>query len=869
MATGKEQTLQVKDFQGISRYYNSTNQPPNKLYTCQNMYSPIQGELALVGGVTKLTSSALPGATSIKYIDFIKTATGVERLIAFFDHAALPTPSAPAVATTTGTKFTGNVTVKISYVGMGGESAASSGTVLACGGGASIVVTLPALPTGITAINVFVDDYLCAVVWKRPGTSYPASVTLTVKPVDPVTANKIEWRYSFSYMSITYGTGGALVPGKIYYFGLAPSLAIGFDDETVVTTKIGQAALPTVVEPTGRVFSFSVPEGFTSASISLSTDLTDLLRKVVEQRADSAPYEWTQDTSDIKAPAWVFLGLSPNDLMAVGSGIDGVAAPQVQISNTGVSITIKDLPCNHNLVAFKQGHPRIQALDYSDAYATNILRAKFSLLPLYERDDIASPVGTPVGSGLGAYALQGLTYDSTTDYQLIPPRGQSYYSPSQTTQFTANTNLSAVFVPSTAGQFKLLDKTYKSAPYINRLYFANGEQSMMYTNGYVLMTAPRKSQTPWIPITKEIVLFNDRIILGGGANNPFNTQNVVYYSASGDPETWTATPGVTAGLQFVSTLEADGDEIVGFGVYSESLSTQGISAFLVIGKKQAVYTWSGSTSAGAQIVTAQTGFASSRSFFLSNIGPGFVGRRNVYRMSAGGKVFECGNDVREILRAISDTNISSVTAVYHEDHVKIGYTETSGIDRELWLRFRQDDGNVLPIFTGPHQMKSYTQQIATNSFAGVRDVRLSFLSNDMYKRDDFSSYLNDGSNIAVALETNDLSLGAEEFLKVVNSFKIKAKVAKAETLTLSTTMYDSSSLGQGLDYSTDNAKQVFSDSMVIPYAGSGVIYRTFPKQFTERYVGSLLRFAFTMSTNVDFRIQIMSWLFSMKRRRLV
>jgi hypothetical protein len=872
VATQKEQTLKVNDFLGISRYYNSPNQPPNKLWTIQNMYSPVKGELALIGGVTDITGSGHPGSTGLKYVEFLKTAVGYERVLVFFNHDPLPTPAAPTAVAVTGTSYTGSVSVYVSWVGMGGESVMSAATVVACGAGASIQVTVPAFPTGIVSMNVFAKGMLVAVVSKRNGLSLPASVTLDLMPKTTGVASQMEFRYDVSDFSITFGTSGTLESGKTYFFGISPQIGGGLNQP--VTTFAGQVPTPIgVIAPSGRVFSFTVPQGYNSVTITFHGT-----RNLVESRANSAPFEWTENTTDTASlSCWAYLGSTPDDLMVVGTGIDGTAKPQAQSAVKSLTITMAELPYNSNVTTFKQQSWTPVSTDYSDAYNFICLRSGVAqgFFQYENQSDGGSAFpNNPARDGIGIYAQKTLAFDPNEAYQIMPARGCGYFS-NNSQNFTQILSFQNVFVPYSAGQFIVEDFELSSANYLNRLYFANGQQTMFYTNGYVLSTAPRKKLTPYLPITTQVRLFNQRLVAAGGVNTLFNTANVGYYSLAGDPETWTDAPSATAGLSFISALDADSDVIVGIGVYSESLNGTGNSAFLVIGKSRSCYTWNGDSGSGAQQIAERTGFASKNSFAITNYGAIFVGRENVYRMLSSGQAQKIGNDVEPILKGLTDNQIQTVNAKYHDLHLKIGYATQSDItpftvlDSEIWLNLRQDGGDVLPIFTGPHQMKSYIFQAASNSFEGERDPRISILNNKLYRRDDFTSYLNDGSDIAVQIESNDMGFGGDEFVKVVTQYFMRARINRAEIMSLQMTLYDSASAGQGLDYA-GSAKQVFTEAFTLLYgAASGEVYRNFPKQFASRYRGDMLRFLLSFQTNVDFRIASMNWLFNIGRRRLL
>ncbi len=872
MALKRTQTLQIKDMMGISRYYTGINQPPNKFETIQNMYSPTRGELSLVGGVTDITGVGLPGSTAIKSAHFLNTSIGYQRYLVFYDHAALSTPSAPSVSVVTSTAvdnpFTGNRNVTISYVGLGGESPMSAATVAAAAAGKNIQVTVPTLPTGIVGINIFIDGFLMATVAARAGV-VPSTVTLVEDFADfsaATLAAVTEFRVNTAKIDITYGTSGNLVPGQTYFYSWAPGWktdGVNFHPLPICTTNQGLAATGSASSvPAGPVLSFTMPAGKTSVTIKSLTTPERQLR-------NTADFKWAAQTSGEKPNIFLFLGTTAEDMLLVGTNTNGFST-----SFTWNDFITNELPYQSNFGTYRAGQVISTAVDYTDPQHLNELRCASgdtnttstvaSRLNLRENDFDPTVSGSMAGSGLACMAIVGSSYDATTDYQIIPTRGTQLYTvnqPKSITSFYAQTV--DVFIPMCASSFVVsYGQGIKSATYINKMFFVNGQDYPFYSNGYTIKPAARDNSSngtttgvPYLPITTQIAVFKDRLILGGGQNSVFNTQNVVYYSQPGSPTIFTAANGVAAPINFISALQADSDSIVGLGVYSESLSTQGVTGFLVIGKARTVYTWDGTTTSGAQPIQQKTGFASGKCFVSSAYGPVFVGRDNVYLMSPGGRADKIGNDVEAILKAIPDTKIQFVNVVFHDSHVKIGYQDTTNVDRELWLDFRSDDGQVIPIFTGPHVMTPYIDQDVNASFNSVRDCRFSFDSSKIYKRDNFSSYLDNGSNIPVILDTNE--------------FWIRAKINKQETLTLTIALRDSKSTGSGLDYTSTNDDFSVNETLVLPYAGSSENYRLFQDTLTTRYRGSLLSLTITMSTNVSFKIQSMSILSEVARRRRV
>lgn len=885
MATKNENTLQIKDFLGISRYYSSPNQPPNKFFAIQNLYTPNKGELANIGGVTAV-GSAIPGSTGIVSASFLRTPNGISRYLAFFDHGALPTPAAPVLATTTGTNFTGTVQFFMTFVGMGGESLQSPLTSVVCGTGANIIFTPPTLPAGIVGINLFLytqdnstsgfDGDLIATVNQVNG-AIPATITLRLSQT-AATGTAYERRLTFSSFTITFqsvpSTDASLVPGMTYYVGIAPAYT-GLD-YSIVTTNVGLPTLPTVNGPAGRVIAFTVPSGMNQAEI-------EFVGVRAEMRETSGAYAWEADSSTLP-PVYVLCGLTPNDLSFVGNADLGSGVLQGSYSSTNLTVAILEAPANTNCSSFVAwgGNDISLQEDYSDPYAFRQTRFCPSAQCFgYENNTLGSntlgtEVLTPQGfSGLGLAAMLGIGYNSSTDYQIVPTRGATLFTKNGNTAFPA----AEVFIPSPVGQFVAdLGDGINEVSYVNQNYFVNNLQCPFYTNGYVMSPLCRQFNTPYLPITSAAAAFNGILALGGGESTLFNTQNVVYYSVAGDFTTFTQTPAATASLAFIGAIAGssnnsagDNDDIVGFGVYSESLSTTGITGFLVIGKQHSCFLWSGQATSGAQPIAINDGFASSKSFVVTPYGPIFVGHDNLYIMNQYGTVQPIGNDVKAIIQAIPDASLPFTNVVYNNLHVKIGYQTTANVDTELWLDLRNDDGQIVPVFTGPHVMTPYADQASSQVFAGVRNLRLSFLNNQIFQRDNLASYLDNGNPIPLYIETNDMGLGADDFLKDINQIYFRSKINRQETMSFNLLCYDNLSTGMGLDYVGPD-ETTFADTIVFPYAGSpgtGTTYRLFQKLISaSRYRGSIIRAQFSWSTVYDFRIESLSFTYAtIKRRR--
>lgn len=456
---------------------------------------------------------------------------------------------------------------------------------------------------------------------------------------------------------------------------------------------------------------------------------------------------------------------------------------------------------------------------------------------------------------IGIRAMASIPYSASTSWEVLPNHfNYAFALNSKSNNFNDPQPVKlALYQP---GAFASVSSSPElhTREYFNRQYIANGVNQLSYTNGYVFNPIIRDYQTALIPITQYIETFSQRLILGGGPTNFANTEGVFFYSQAANPFSYSATPSsVSPAWNFLNVRSGDDAYIKGFGTYSQDLSVSGPTAFLVIGKNRSIFVWNGDTAVGAKQVDNRFGFAGPRAFALTDQGPILVGSDgNVYMIKNSEEFINIGDQVVSIFSALSSNDLYNVNAVFGNNTVRIGYTSTSNLDSELWLKFVKGQQDRYPAWTGPHAMKSYTGQSVGRSFSNITDARLSFLNDKIYLRDSTTSQLNDTASAIRQITFNRMGLGADHFQKVVTRVYMGVTVTQPETFSYSFSAQDGSS-----------GSMSFTGSAATANGLSQLVQAQAPSRFSGRI------FSFTASNQSAsaWSLYDMSILFNSKQRR--
>ncbi len=793
------------------------------------MYPVNKGEMGITPGVTELVASAsIPGLDEIKDISYLKQAWGTEGWVVHYKPAgSLPVPSGHAY-TTQGAN-TNQRDIKIQFVGAGGSTSHIIDANVQFGA-SGVSVTLPTnIPTYVYCVHFFVEVIAGGVTgqmqwsgtcWRRSG-SFAASIILLEPPTSGVIGNTI-CEDEPTGVSYSFGTDGNLEAGRTYYFGVSPWLSTG--TKHVISNGHTSGATK---------FAVALPEGKSSISV--------VFTGLAGTAGDSVAAAYTRNI--------LFMGITPEDMLPCYTSVDGTVLPVLNVIG-GSATKIKDLPKNSNLIARAE---EVVAGSFT-GYAPN--NRAFMTWPLTSSSVPSSLSDADISDKMAACFIQ-LPYATATHVELYPVLGYEL-NVSNPGEVWTGFDLS-------------LDHAINSAPLGNRLYFTNGADSPWYTNGIVLKAIIRDYQTAKIPITTCIAAYQESLVLAGGRANFSNTEGAVYYSQSANPWSFTLTPAVTPAYNFFLANQGDASAIVGLGIYSQTLSDVGASTFLLIGKENATVSWNGGRTASDQVVSQvgkAVGWPSAKSFVLTPWGPFLFGQDNIYFCN-GTEMKQAGNDVAEIIQAISPDDYTYCRAAYVKNRAIFAYKDSSNIDRELWADFREDDDSGLQmIFSGPHELAEYSDHAVAQVYGSDKYYRISYLDDVIYRRDVPATFTNLGDPIDVSIQTHDMPFGVDEFKKLLRAFYMRAKINAAQTITLSLTIYDNESTGDGLDATTDS-QGTFTETITLPFTGVSEIYRLFQKQFAERYVGTLFNATISFSTSTDFRLVSMAWVFKPGKRRLL
>jgi len=399
---------------------------------------------------------------------------------------------------------------------------------------------------------------------------------------------------------------------------------------------------------------------------------------------------------------------------------------------------------------------------------------------------------------------------------------------------------------------------FESRQYGNRLWVVNSFNEPFYTNGYILKAiCPSDNGSNTFsrpPITSFIEFYKDRMVLASKRSNQTYQEGYAYFSklatGFGDVQDFSfnsTTPNV------VSVNTSDQSAVNGLNIYSQDLTSVGAESFLVIGKEASVFTWDGNVANPAKQIAKATGFAGPRCYSVSKFGPVYVGRDNVYLFRSSQDVVPVGDSIKDIILGLSSVNLAKVNCMYHDDDIKIGYTDTTDLDREIWLRFQYRSGELTKHWSGPHTMKSYKEATSILSFNGERDVRVSHVDNKIYRRDDPGSFLNDGSDPLRAITISNLGLDMDHFLKLIWGMNLALKTEQDE------------------DFDITLESEDGSQSIVVQTTAeySGNMRKMKQVQFPQRFLARVLKLTIENTAASDISIYDFSILFQKQRRRLL
>lgn len=844
MATQKEGTLAIKDFMGISRYFASPNQPPNKCHTLQNLYSPARGELAQIPGVTE-QSAASEGFFELQFTYnlngrkvILGTTTGDNILTPDINDFTFVAAGAGATATD----------IRVTYTMLGVEGPLS---VFANPnrGASGLDVTLPSIPDEVAAVNFYIYDatssfyvWAASIVRDRTTGTFPASCRISC--LTPTAGTGGTSSDSFTTISFTPTTGGTLTPGKTYYFAFAPYVLQSPYNTRAVQPQVAQATAG------GTIAAFTMPPGMTA--ISVTANLTGLYNGV------------NSYTNTV-----VFMGDTPEDLLAcphkTAGGVDlgQVVEPTTVADVTGDGVLILREPHETNLGFASEGTAAATRKGY-----------------FYLNHPLSSITWSSENVGFGYYFPEGTL-------EFVAPGSAGYTEQIAACRGSYYNSVDYFGSSDTFYIRRSSDRPIEGVILGDRLFFADGFQAPYYTNGRIIKPIAKDYQTADPPITKYVTSFSNRLVYGGGGTNFYNTKGLVYYTAltSGgapNPFSFTATPSATPVRDFFSVQSTFGGDIQGLDVFAYNEATEGQAAQIIIGLQNAVW-YSQDPTDGAKEVMKGVGFFSPHSFANTNAGAIFLGRDNVYLITQGGNSIPIGSDVAPIIQAI-EVNDRLPLCYYHDGHFKIAYAPSeTAYTKEIWLDLQPDfQGKPRMAWYGPHTMNEFTS-VATfpvGEYDGIhKQDRVS--GTYLTKVRQFcvpNIYWAAGEARACTVIFNDLILDAEDFIKILTQLYLRARITNDQyAIGVSFQMIDSTGLGSGDPTATNiGTYSTTSFTFTVLPASLGVStsrFALFQKQFTERYRGTIIQnLTLTFGPpDEDSTINIyeLAILFEQERRRLL
>lgn len=830
MSTNKEQTLQINKFLGVNRHSAGAERKIGEFQSLINMAVPDSGSLEFRGGTQSLGDS-FAGVSEIVHANWLNNESTMRRgLVCYYKTSVTSIPAPNALSYTTLGAPTTVRKVKTVFVGPGGVRKVTETTGVQFGA-SGISAALPAnVPAYIFCIHFYVstgtdsgqDVYLWGGSLTRKNGSFASAVGIPDPPATNVSSTYTAQPTSFN---IVPTTGGSLIPGTTYYFAVTPWISMGAN---VVSTT----------DASNRTMAYTLPEGFNAISISLNG-------MPATTGSPAAAYSYVA----------LFMGVNARDLLPVGEMSDGSVAP---ITKTGT--TVLDLPYNSSLSP-SETHIEYSSPDYTYVYLSNAVVGDndpdllFAVLSLGSAalSDVA-----PSENWLGAFYLPDGVWNDSTRIELLHNYDIRSIS-LESFQLVVFSSLS----PQAVHTFFASDETYGypvfTANFGGRQYAVNGWNTPFRTNGIVWRPLVRPSNgsevRAIIPIARFIKVLKDRMILGGGPNNFTYSAGSIYYSASGDPSNYGGTTGAASTQGFKVGLTDDTD-IVGLEVLSQNLAVDGPQAYLIIGRKDSVWSWNADVSSPQVIqLEKSSGFAGPKCYANTRFGGMYVGRDNVYLVRSADSVVPFGYEFQDVIKAMSQSVLQGVSAIWHDDTFKVAYKdplETRPYMNEIWWKLIQGEGGVEKYASGPHAGQDYNDHGTIQGSDYLRDYRYAVRGAKVLRVDDRTSLVWDGATMTKGINIQWAGLGADDFWKVITQLYMYVDVAAVATTF-------------NVQFTDD---QFNSYSFTIASADHpGTSKKFIQHMIAQRDLRRIMGLTISTTTNVDLQVYELSVLFETQRRR--
>ncbi len=210
-----------------------------------------------------------------------------------------------------------------------------------------------------------------------------------------------------------------------------------------------------------------------------------------------------------------------------------------------------------------------------------------------------------------------------------------------------------------------------------------------------------------LPNMKYISKFDSSVILGGGVVNvdpktglKNDSSKTLYFSRALNPFDFTIA-GAASGVHQTVSQASDGENISGFGIYTNTSTNQGPLSQLVTAKKSCLWILSGLpvvtdgelSQATNQILSSKVGGVNG-TFANTPIGTIVASYDNVYLLRESGEPTPIGQAISSLLKG---AKMANAVACYHDKHYKLafshssyaGYNSGNSNNVELWLNINK------------------------------------------------------------------------------------------------------------------------------------------------------------------------------------
>lgn len=210
-----------------------------------------------------------------------------------------------------------------------------------------------------------------------------------------------------------------------------------------------------------------------------------------------------------------------------------------------------------------------------------------------------------------------------------------------------------------------------------------------------------------LPNMKYITKFDNSIVLGGGTPSidPENggtndSSKTVYFSRADNPFDFTIA-GASSTTHQTIQVDDDGENISGFGIYTNTTSDQGPISQLVVTKKSATWIMNSLPTTSSGALTGFTNRLLSKkvggfhgTIINTPIGTIMASHDNVYVLREDGEPTPIGQNIAPLIKA---SNMSKAVACYHDKHYKLSFSnpdyahsqdgESNNV--EMWLNINK------------------------------------------------------------------------------------------------------------------------------------------------------------------------------------